>query len=202
MARAPRHEEPLKRPSTLVDRLDLPGVRAREELTRLLRAHDPEAAAEYSERISAEHLPLLRQMARETPDGASDPVVRRHAIALLAKFPDPDAMNLLADLARFDRDPAVRGEALLGLGHSGVKLAAPILGAALASPDGVEAAAAAKAVRALAERVGGPSVRAGMGTLRKKEAMLLERALAEPVRRPGPRTRRHASRSLSDPKAE
>jgi hypothetical protein len=200
MARAPRHEEALKRPSTLVDRWDLPGIRAREELTRLLRAHDPEVAAENLKRITAEHLPLLRQIAQEALDAEGDAVVRRHAIALLGRFAGPDEVNLLADLARFDRDPAVRGEALLSLGRSGVQLAAPLLGNALASSDAVEAAAAAKAVKALAEKLGAARLRASVGTLTKRGLRLLDQVLAQPQGRARRRKRPAAAQTRRDSK--
>ena len=202
MSRIPRHEEPLKRPSTLVDRWDLPGVRGREELTRLLRAHDPEVAAESLKRITEEHLPLLRQIAREIPGAYGEPVVRRQAIAMLARFAGPDEVNLLADLARFDRDPAVRGEALLGLGRSGVQLAAPLLGKALASTDAVEATAAAKAVKALAEKVGVAALRVSMGPLLTRGKKLLEQALAQPQQRTRRTKRQVVSRSRRDPNTE
>ena len=164
MARTPRHETDLpKRPSTRVDKRRLPGVRAREELNRLLRTHDPETAAQARAAIKPEQVPILRQIAREQPTGSGDPVVRKHAIALLGWFAGAEELNALTDLVHFDPDPSVRAAALISLGSTGMQLAAPILSGALASRDATEAAAAAKALTILARKVGPAAVRVQIG---------------------------------------
>jgi HEAT repeats len=154
MARKKRSNDGQTRPSRLVNRRILPGVEERETLNRLLRAHDPEVAAENLSKISAAHAPLLRQIALEGQQAGGDPAVRKHAIALLGRFAAPEDLNALVGLAQFDADTGVRAAALVSLGTSGVQLAAPILAAALASDDTVEATAGAKALHALADRIG------------------------------------------------
>lgn len=154
------------RPSTLVNRRILPGVLEREELNRLLRAHDPEVAAANSAEITAAHAPLLRQIALEPPTAAGDPGVRGNAITWLGRLAAPDDLNVLTRLAQFDADPGVRGAALLSLGASGVQLAAPVLAAALVSRETVEAVAAAKGLRLLAKRVGTDTVMASISRVR------------------------------------
>jgi HEAT repeat protein len=154
------------RPSTLVNRRILPGVLEREELNRLLRAHDPEVAAANSAEITAAHAPLLRQIALEPPTAAGDPGVRGNAITWLGRLAAPADLNVLTRLAQFDADPGVRGAALLSLGASGVQLAAPVLAAALVSRDTVEAVAAAKGLRLLAKRVGTDPVMASISPMR------------------------------------
>jgi HEAT repeats len=164
------------RPSTLVNRRILPGVQEREDLNRLLRAHDPEVAATNRAEITAKHVPLLRQIAMERPLAGGDPGTRKEAIAWLGRFAGPDDLNLLTELAQFDPDPGVRALALISLGASGVQLATPVLAAALASRDATEAVAAAKALNLLADRIGVDSVRtsislgrdAGLAKLVKK----------------------------------
>lgn len=151
------------RSSTVVNRKRIPGVQAREEITQLLRAHDPETAEENLRRLAPEHVPLLRQLASETPLTNADGGVRRRAIAALGRFTDADNLNLLADIAEFDLDPAVRAVALLSLGATGVRLVTPILTAGLVARDPLEATAASKAVMALAARVGTAAVRTSVG---------------------------------------
>jgi HEAT repeat protein len=154
------------RPSTLVNRRILPGVQEREDLNRLLRVHDPEVAEANRAEITAKHAPLLRQIALEGTHAGGDPGARKQAIAWLGRFAAPDDLNVLVKLAQFDPDPGVRGAALVSLGASGVQLAAPILAAALASRDSVEAVAAAKALYSLADRIGADSVLASISSIR------------------------------------
>src|SRR5918999_1731976 len=140
-----------RRPSAPVDLRAFPGVRAREKLNRLLRAHDPETAKKAASAITADDLPILRQIAQDRAVGVGEPGVRKHAIALLGRFATPEDINVLADVARFDPDPGLRTEALISLGKSRVRLAEPVLREALKSRDPVESTAAAKALRMLTE---------------------------------------------------
>lgn len=163
MARSKRYERDLAtRPSKLVDRRILPGVQDREGLNLLLRAHDPEVALTNRAEITATYLPLLRQIAMERPLAGGDPAARKAAIAWLGRFAGPEDLNLLTELAQFDPDPGVRASALISLGSSGVGLAAPVLAAALASEDDLEATAATKALNSLADRIGVGSVRSSI----------------------------------------
>jgi HEAT repeat protein len=146
------------RPSTLVNRRVLPVVQERENLNRLLRVHDPEVAAANRIEITTQHAPLLRQIALEGPHAGGDPGARKQAIAWLGRLAAPDDLNVLVQLAQFDPDAGVRSAALVSLGASGLQLAAPILAAALASRDAVEAVAAAKALYSLADRIGADPV--------------------------------------------
>ena len=169
------------RPSTLLNRRILPGVQEREDLNRLLRVHDPEVAATNSAEITAKHAPLLRQIALEVPQAAGDPGARKQAIAWLGRFATPDDLNVLVKLGQFDADPAVRGAALVSLGASGAQLAAPILAAALASRDAVEAVAAAKALHSLADRIGADRVLASISSIRDAGlSKLAKKALEAP----------------------
>jgi HEAT repeat protein len=154
------------RRSTLLNRRIVPGVQEREELNRLLRAHDPEVAASNRAEITAKHAPLLRQIVQEGAHAGGDPGVRKQAIAWLGRFATPDDLNILVSLARFDPDPGVRGAALISLGASGVQLAAPVLAAALASRDATEAVAASKALYALTDRIGADPVLSAISSIR------------------------------------
>jgi len=166
MPRIRRNEiDQVTRPSTLVNRRILPGVQEREDLNRLLRVHDPEIAAANSAEITAKHAPMLRQIALEGSNAGGDPGARKHAIAWLGRFASPDDLNILVKLAQFDPDAGVRGAALISLGASGVQLAAPILAAALASRDALEAVAAAKALHSLADRIGTDPVLATISSI-------------------------------------
>jgi HEAT repeat protein len=166
------------RPSTLVSRQRLPGPSAREELTRLLRAHDPEIAAANLVKITDRFLPLLRQIAQETPVTNTDPVLRRHAIAQLGRLAGTGELNLLAEIARLDPDPAVRAESILALGTSGLVLAAPTLAQALSSTEPSEVTAASKGIGLLARKVGSAAVRLQVQDVSPAIKRVLDRVLA------------------------
>jgi hypothetical protein len=158
-----KHSEPVrpKRPSTLVGRKTVPAViKEREELERLLRVHDPEMAEVTRSRIKPAQLPLVRRIALDHASEGGGMVARKHAIALLGSLGAIEDLNLLSDLARFDAEPAIRAEALTGLGRSGVAMAVPTLLEAIGSSDMLEAAAASKALDILARKVGIAAVRA------------------------------------------
>jgi hypothetical protein len=146
-------EEPAVRPSTLVSRDDLPGVRAREEINVLLRAHDPEVAEANLARLTDEYSPLLRRIAREPDVTGRDPSLRRNAITALGRLISVDNLNVLTELATGDDDELIRGSALTVLAGSGLLLAAPLLADAQNSREPVEAVAARKGLAALADRL-------------------------------------------------
>jgi HEAT repeat protein len=106
--RAGQEEQPAVRPSTLVSRDDLPCVRAREEINMLLRAHDPDVAEANLARLTDEHSPLLRQIARDREASSRDPSLRRNAIIALGRIVSVENLNLLAELATGD-DEVIRG---------------------------------------------------------------------------------------------
>src|SRR5215510_14681200 len=89
------------RPSTLVNRQILPGVKEREDLNRLLRVHDPEVAVANRTEITEKHSPLLRQIALEGYIGG-DPGARKQAIVWLGRIATPDNLNTLVKLVQFD----------------------------------------------------------------------------------------------------
>jgi len=146
------------RPSTLVNRDDLPGVRAREEINVLLRAHDPDVAEANLARLTDEHGPLLRQIARDPDVSGRDPNLRRNAITALGRLVSVENLNLLAELATSDDDEVVRGDALTALARTGLRLAVPVLAHAQDSRSVVEATAARKGMAALTERLGPKAV--------------------------------------------
>lgn len=167
-------ERPAERPSTLVNRDDLPGVRAREEINALLRAHDPETAEANLARIGDRHGPLLRRIAREPDTAGRDPQIRRNAITALGRLASVEDLNVLTDLATGDEDELIRATALTVLAATGLRLAAPLLADAQESRDPVEATAARKALASLAARLGRETVE---NALRPDQRML---AVGEP----------------------
>ncbi|WP_131742445.1 HEAT repeat domain-containing protein, partial [Actinomadura roseirufa] len=156
-------EQPAERPSTLVNRDDLPGVRAREELNELLRAHDPETAEENLARLTDRHAPLLRRLALEPGSPGRDPNLRRNAITALGRLVSVENLNTLTEIATGDEDEVVRGSALTVLAGTGLRLAAPLLAGAQDSEHPVEATAARKGLGLLAERLGAGAVEAAIG---------------------------------------
>lgn len=154
---AGRQEGPT-RPSTLVNRDDLPGVRDREEINVLLTAHDPEVAEANFARLTERHTPLLRQIAREAVTSAVNPNLRHNAIAALARFVSADNLNLLTDLAKHDDDEVIRAHAMTALANTGLQLVVPVLADSLDSPHPIEATAARKGLANLTTRLGRTTV--------------------------------------------
>jgi HEAT repeat protein len=128
--------------------------------------------------ITAKYAPLLRQIALEG-QAAGEPGTRKQAIALLGDFATPEDLNILVKLVQFVADPTVRSAALVSLGKSGTHLAAPILVAALASRDNVEAVAAAKALYSLADRIGSDSVLAIISSIQDAQLSKLAKKALE-----------------------
>jgi HEAT repeat protein len=153
-------QERATRPSTLVNRDDLPGVRDREQINMLLTAHDPEVAEANFALLTERHSPLLRQIAQEPVTSAVNPNLRSNAIAALARFVSADNVNLLTDLAKQDDDEVVRAHAMTALANTGLQLAAPVLADSLDSPHPIEATAARKGLANLTSRHGRTTVEA------------------------------------------
>jgi hypothetical protein len=182
-----------KRPSTLLKRSAVPAsIRQRQDLERLLRVHDPDLVEKARARIKPAQLPLIRSIALDHALVGEAMVVKKHAVALLASLGHAEDLNLLADLARFDSEPSIRAEALMGLGRSGVEMAAPILVQATASRDFLEAAAASRALRILAQKAGVASVQAHVAKSTARAKKLAAAALVEPKRGAKTKARRQS----------
>jgi hypothetical protein len=158
-----------RRESVRVDMKRHPEIARRMRLNSLLLIHDPETVEESLAQIEPEDLPLLRRMATEGPLSRNEPTLRRKAIAVLGRFPTPDTLNLLTDLARYGDDAYVRGAALTALADTGVALAVPVITEGLTAKEPVEVRRAQEALR----RVG---VNLGAGRIR--EALVKERRIA------------------------
>ncbi|MFA1550225.1 HEAT repeat domain-containing protein [Actinomadura chokoriensis] len=177
-------DQPAERPSTLVDRGDLPGVRAREEINELLRAHDPETAEANLARLLDRHGPLLRRIAREPDTLGRDPQIRRNAVTALGRLASVEDLNVLTELATRDEDELIRGNALIALADTGLHLAVPLVAEAQTSSHPLEATAARKALSSLVERLGRDAVE---GALRPGQRILApgEPSSGEATRDPG-----------------
>jgi HEAT repeats len=182
-----------RRPSLVVDRRGLDRLAMREEVARRLRVHDPDD--QKPARFTDGEFEILRQIATETNVASPDPWVRRHAISLLAAQPSKANLNALTLVARLGPDVDARGEALLALGRSGLIMAAPILAEALDASDELEAEAAARGIRALAEQAGGPAV---LQALPRRSAARLKRIEAILVAVPARRSRRTPASTRAD----
>jgi len=158
------------RPSTLVNRGDLPGVRAREKINVLLTAHDPEVAKANLAQLTERHSPLLRQIAREPVTSVVNPNLRNNAIAALAHLVSVDNLNLLTDLAKHDKDEVIRAHAMTALANTGLQLAVTVLADSLDSPHPIEATVARKGLANLTDRLGRTTVEA----LMRPEQRLIE----------------------------
>ena len=201
---APDRELPQRR-STRVDRGKPQGVVAREELEKLLRAHDPDVAAENLGRLGPQHGPLLRLIATEGSSANDDPRVRHNAIAALGHLGRTEDVNLLVELARSDPDPAVRASAMTTLANTGMVLAAPVLRDALASRDPVERTAAEKSLTRLASVVGVPAVLEAVrvGTRGARLVKAVEEVFQSPANvLPSSAARSRPARSLADEEPE
>lgn len=187
-----------KRSSSLVARGVIPkAIKSRLEIERLLRVHDPDLAEKVRSAITPAQLTLIRRIALDQSTASDEIVLRKHAISILGSLGASEDLNLLAELARFDSEPGIRAEALVGLGKSGVALATPFLVEAIASNDPVEAASASKALQILATKAGDSAIRlqiAKAGARERKLAMAVVGKSSAPKKA----RRRKPSRSLRD----
>lgn len=127
-----------RRESVEVDLKAYPQIQRRLRLNRLLLAHDPEVAEESLAELGEGDLPVLRRMAQETILSGNEPMLRRNAISALGRFPNPENLNLLAQLARYGEDLYVRGAALAALADTGISMVLPVLKEGLAARDPIE----------------------------------------------------------------
>jgi HEAT repeat protein len=173
-----------RRTSIVIKDAALAAIRGRERLSEILLQHDPNGPAL---KFTARDMGLLRQIAREGTLTNHVPAIRRSAILLLASSPVPENVELLTELAVSGEDFYVRSHALLALGNTGLKQAAPVLALALRAEGREEKQAAEAALRVLA-RHAGPTVVAALRERERDEATrgALERVL----------------RALSKPKTE
>ena len=146
------------RPSTHVDRQDLPGVTARERVTSILQVHDLEEAQRALSELTDADEAILRQIAREGAISGANSVIRYKAISALARRPFADNLNLLADLARFGEDFYVRGHAALALGQTGLVANLPLLLPLLDASEQFERTAASRALELIASRASAAAV--------------------------------------------
>jgi hypothetical protein len=125
--------------------------RQRERLNRLLIAHDLEKPVAT---IRPADLAMIRQIALEGAITNQEPVLRRHAIFMLAQHPTAENMNALVDLATHGEDYYVRGHALQALGATGFHLAGPILREGLKYSSFFERRAAESGLLRLGQKIG------------------------------------------------
>ena len=147
----PRIAGGARRPSVLVADRAFARIRERARLERLLLQHDPDGS---HQELSVRDMSLLRQIATEGAVTNQVPAIRRGAILLLGASPTRENLELLTELAVSGEDLYVRSHALLALGRTGLKLAAPLLRDALRSDERLERQAAETALRLLAARAG------------------------------------------------
>jgi hypothetical protein len=138
------------RPSTRVDRTELPALSVRERVVAFLRAHDPDTQNRVAYKLSEEDFALVRLIAQEGAATNTEAPVRYSAIAALARSPAVQNLNLLVDLAQFGEDFYVRGHALLALGATGLSLALPVIAKHLFAEERFEQLAARRAIKLLA----------------------------------------------------
>jgi hypothetical protein len=172
-----KSSEPIrpKRTSRLVARRAIPAsIRLRFEVEKLLGDRDFSLVKQPV--INDAHLSVVRRIAFDQSTEGEGFALRRRAVAAIGLLGTTEDLNLMEDLARFDNDPGIRAEALLGLGRSGLALVTPVLVAAIASNDPLEAAAGSKALEILVAKVGDSVVR-----MRIEKSATRERRIAMAV---------------------
>lgn len=140
------------RPSTTVDRSQLPAIAARERVTGLLQGHDLVEGERAFDQLTDADQAIVRLIAQEGAMTGTEPAVRYKAIAALAHHPSADNLNLLTDMARFGEDFYVRGHALLALGRTGSYAHLEPILRGLDAEEPFERTAAGKALALLAQR--------------------------------------------------
>lgn len=177
-----------QRESIMADLTDRPQIQRRLRLNRLLLIHDPEVAEESLAQIEEEDLPVLRRMAQESVLSGNEPILRRNAISVLSRYPTPENLNLLTELARFGGDPYVRGAAMTALANTRIIMALPLLKEGLAAQDPIEYRRAQQGLILMGSEFGTGRIRDLLKRERRKRIRnriteVLE-ALAEPMREP------------------
>jgi HEAT repeat protein len=169
------------RKSTRVDRGALAGVAARERVERLLLGHDFDALDRSLKEITEADYPVVRLIAQEGAATNLEPAIRYKAIAVLARWPQRENMNLLTDLTSFGEDFYVRGHALMALGTTGHYTALPAIARHIEAEERFEQLAARRAVEMLVRLTSAAGVRAHLrmiddAKLRSRIAEIVERA--------------------------
>jgi HEAT repeat protein len=198
---SPRIAGGARRPSTVLTDPAFARIRDRARLEQLLLQHDPDDTR-FS--VATRDMSLLRQMAIEGALTNQVPAIRRGAILLLATSPTRENLELLTELAMSGEDLYVRSHALVALGSTGLKIAAPLLRDALRSSDNQERQAAESGLRLLGARVG-PEIFAalseneGDGSVRQALGRVVAALAGE---RKTPRRRQTSAREPSPRKAK
>ncbi|BBX33340.1 hypothetical protein MMAG44476_17082 [Mycolicibacterium mageritense DSM 44476 = CIP 104973] len=179
----------LRRGSTLAGNGRTTQPPARERVEQLLRSHGPEDVPAVTRQLGPDDRLALRVVAAGIGSAATEPGLRRNAIAALGRLRGVEDLNMLFALARTDPDPVMRSSALLSLADTALAMVAPVLRDALASRDAMERAAAEKGIAKLARDVGTRAVLdairppVGVGRLvRSAESLLLRERQKAAVR--------------------
>jgi HEAT repeat protein len=166
-----------RRPSLLLKNARFAAIRERERLNRVLIVHDP---GDSRSMFGLRDRPILRLAAREGVLANQVPAIRRNAMLALAESPSPENLGLLSDLALIGEDFYTRGHAMLALGHSGLKSAAPLLVKGLGAKELFERNAAEAGLVALGRKNGLGFLDALCKTERQTETQkALQRILAK-----------------------
>jgi HEAT repeat protein len=179
----------MRRKSVTLGRADLAAIERREQLNRLLLAHDLEKPTSYLPALGEEDLTLLRQMAKEGTIANQVPAIRYQAIQQLGRYPTTENLNLLEELARQGEDVYVRSHALLALGNSGVKMAGAVLREGLAAAHSLEKTAAFRGLTALGQSTGVGVIHALQNGERRSAVVDLLKQIASQLTQEPPKAR-------------
>ena len=181
-----------RRESTIVSRKRFDVVARRERLNTMLRVHDLEKARRPVVELDEMDWAILRQIAQEGAMTNIGPGARAAAVMYLAKTPSTENLNLLGELANHGEDFYVRSQALIALGTTGLRLAAPILAERLGAEERMERLAAEHGLAALGQRLGVGALRQLLQDDSRHDA--LQRIEAMISRRSGQVRRKRRSR--------
>jgi hypothetical protein len=152
---APLVAEP-RRQSIIVEDAQFAQIRRREQLNKILLVHDPDGSREP---LEPNDMALVRQIAREATLTNQVPALRRNAILMLAESLSHENLELMAELALTGEDFYVRSHAMLALGRTGLKIAAPLLRDGLKAEEFHERQAAEAGLLAISRKTGPGTVR-------------------------------------------
>jgi hypothetical protein len=187
-----------RRESIRVSRKRFELIGRRERLNNLLRQHDLEQGPKPQILDETDQV-ILRQIAQEGAMTNNGPAGRAAAIYYLSKLPSLKNLNLLYELAQYGEDFYVRSQALLGLGMTGLTVAAPCLVEHLQAEERAERLAAENAFVVLGRKNGMGEIRVLLQG-RKWQATLsrIERQVSRLVTgAPGKRRVKHTTTYLS-----
>jgi HEAT repeat protein len=140
-----------RRSSVLAKGAQFAEIRRRQKLNQILLLHDPDGSAKP---LGLRDMAIVRQIATEGPAANQVPALRRNAIFALSESISRENLELLAELALFGEDFYVRSNALLALGRTGLKVAAPLLRDGLKAEEFHERQAAEVGLAALGRKAG------------------------------------------------